>query len=114
MISQEKLAQEFTQVVERVYPRTGRLLQRCYVKVVEFYLRRLRKRFYYITVYCPESLCPTLQVHRHVLKEIAENMGLIDVVFVNATRLLHDPMSKIKTEDPRFWLELHWLTSQKE
>jgi hypothetical protein len=114
MISQEKLAQEFTQVVERVYPRTGRLLQRCYVKVVEFYLRRLRKRFYYITIYCPESLCATLQVHRHVLKEIAENMGLIDVVFVNATRLLHDPMSKIKEEDPRFWLELHWLSSQKE
>jgi hypothetical protein len=114
MISQERLAREFTQVIDRIYPKTGKLLHKCYVKVVEFYLRRLRKRYYYITIYCPEYLSSSLQLHKHLLKEVAENMGLIDVVFVNATRLLRDPMSKIKQEDARFWLELHWLVSQED
>jgi hypothetical protein len=50
-----------------------------------------------------------MQVQRYALREIAENMGLVEVVCINATRLLRAPMSNLKDADPRFWLELHLL-----
>ena len=37
-------------------------------------------------------------------------MGLVQVVFRNASRLLRDPMSKIKQSDPRMWLDLQWVS----
>ena len=114
MISEEQLAKEFTQVLDRIYPRVGRQLHRCYVKVVEFYVKRLGRRLHYIVIYSPAYLCPALQVQRGILREVAENMGLMDVVIVNATQLLRDPMSKVKQEDSRFWLELHWIATQED
>jgi hypothetical protein len=54
---------------------------------------------------------PYVQAHKEVLREIAENMGLVQVVFLNATRLLRDPMSKIKHIYPRLWLDLHLVTT---
>lgn len=114
MISEEKIAKEFTQVVGRVYPKAGRLLNRCFVKVVEFYFKRLHKHFYYITVYAPDYLMPALQAQKDALREVAENMGLLDVVFINATKLLRDPMSKTKQEDFRLWLELHWIATDEQ
>ncbi|CCH68192.1 hypothetical protein RINTHH_20370 [Richelia intracellularis HH01] len=50
-----------------------------------------------------------LQIDQNLLREIAESMGLVQVVLLNATRLLRDPMSKLKQADPRLWLELHLL-----
>ncbi len=113
MISEEQIAQEFVQVITRVYPSTAEVLTYCYVKVVNFHVRRLRRRFYYITVYCPSQLLPVLRSREYLLKDIAENMGLIDVVCIKADNLLRDPMSKIKEEDPRLWLELHWIIPEK-
>ena len=114
MISEEQLAQEFTRVVARVYPNTGQLLQSCYVKVLDFHIRRLRKRFYYIAIYCPDRLIPEVQAQRNLLKEIAENMDLLDVVCINATKLIRDPLSNLPIESPRFWLELNWIASERK
>jgi hypothetical protein len=114
MISQEQLAQEFLQVVDRVYPKVGRLLHRCYVKVVDFYIRRLGKRFYYIIVYGPDYLIPALELQQEILKDIAEHMAMIDVVFISVSKAMRAPMSKLKQEDFRFWLELNWVASQDE
>ena len=112
MISEEQIIQEFIRVVSRLYPLTGQLLYYCYVKVVGFYVPRLRKRFSYLTIYCPNELLSALRSQEEPLKEIAETMELIDVVFIKADNLLRDPMSKLKQENPRFWLELHWVISR--
>jgi hypothetical protein len=39
-------------------------------------------------------------------------MGLAEVVFLNANRLVKDPLSKIKEQDFRFWLELCWIAKE--
>jgi hypothetical protein len=54
---------------------------------------------------------PHVQVHKEVLRELADNMGLVQVVFLNASRLLRGQMSKIKQSDPRLWLDLHWVAT---
>ena len=112
MISGDKITQEYISVVNNYYPKTGRLLKQCYVQVIEFYLARNNKKYYYLGIYYPENLAQKLLVKKPIFQEIAENMGLIDVVFFNANRLIRDPLSKIKQENPRFWLELAWIASQ--
>ncbi|MBW4631324.1 MAG: hypothetical protein KME30_05305 [Iphinoe sp. HA4291-MV1] len=111
MISEDILAQEFMRVVTHYYPKVGELLDDCYVKVISSYWGRPPKRLRYIGIYCSEEMMPHVQAYKEVLREIAENMGLIQVVFLNATRLLRDPMSKLKHMYPRLWLDLHWVTT---
>ncbi|MBE9229698.1 hypothetical protein IQ264_30305 [Phormidium sp. LEGE 05292] len=111
MISEEYLGNEFAKIVDRIHPRLGKLLQSCYVKVVEFSVKRLRKRFYYITIYCPDNLISELQCEKSLLKDIAENMGLVDVICLNASKLLRDPLSQLKQENPRLWMELYWIAT---
>ncbi|MHC5934704.1 hypothetical protein [Nostoc sp.] len=48
-----------------------------------------------------------------MLREVAEYAGLIEVICLNATHLLRDPISKVKQTDPRLWLELQWLAIQE-
>nr|WP_228371240.1 hypothetical protein [Trichormus azollae] len=111
MIAEDILAQEFTRVVKHYYPRTGELLERCHVKVITGFWGRPAKRFQYIGIYCSEQMMPLVQAQKEILREIAENMGLIQVVFINAKRLLRDPMSKLKLSQPRLWLELHLVAA---
>jgi hypothetical protein len=111
MISEDILAKEFMRVVNHYYPKVGELLDGCYVKVISSYWGRPPKRLQYIGIYCSEEIMPYVQAHKEVLREIAENMGLVQVVFLNATRLLRDPMSKIKHIYPRLWLDLHLVTT---
>lgn len=111
MISEEYLAHEFAKIVDRIYPKLGKLLHNCHIKVVEFSVRRLNKRFYYITIYCPDRLIPELQSGKNLLKDIAENMGLVDVTCLNATKLIRDPLSQLKHENPRLWMELYWIVA---
>jgi len=112
MLLEKELAQEFTRIVDQYYPQAGEVLHHCYVKVIDSDLKRLGKRFYYLAIYCPNEIFTKVQEHKDVYKEIAENMGLVEVVYINATRLLRDPKSKLKQENPRFWLELHWIATQ--
>ncbi|NEP44342.1 MAG: hypothetical protein F6K35_36015 [Okeania sp. SIO2H7] len=33
------------------------------------------------------------------------------LLFINASRLIRDPMSRLKQDNPRLWLELYWIAS---
>ena len=109
MITEENLAKEFTTVVEHFYPKAGELLRHCYVKAIKSYWGRPPKPLQYIGIYCSEEMLASVAAQKDVLRKVAEHMGLVDVVCVNATPLLRDPLSKLKQTDPRFWLELHWI-----
>jgi hypothetical protein len=112
MISGEKLTQEYLKIINDYYPETGKLLGQCYIKVINFYLAGTDKNYYYLGIYYPENIAQKLLVKKPILRDIAEKMGLIEVVFLNANRLVRDPLSKIKEQHPRFWLELAWIASQ--
>lgn len=109
---QQKLAKEYVELVNKYYPKTGHILCSCYVKVLDCYIGRLEKTFYYLGIYYPEKKKDKLQTEQDILREIAENMGLIEVVYINANRLIRDPMSQLKENDPHFWLELYWIATQ--
>ncbi|MBD2663603.1 hypothetical protein B6N60_01526 [Richelia sinica FACHB-800] len=110
MLTEDILAQEFTRLVKQYYPQVGEILEGCHVKVITGFWGRPAKRFQYIGIYCSEEIMPHLQTHKEILREIAENMGLIQVVLMNAKRLLRDPLSKLKHADPRLWLELQLVS----
>lgn len=109
MLSNENLTLEFIDIVNRFYPSAGPVLGCCYVKILECYVERLGKRCYYLGIYYPESLKDKLEAHTDAFKDIAENLGLVQVVFINASRLIRDPMSRLKRDNPRLWLELYWV-----
>ena len=110
MISEETLAKEFIRVISEYYPKVGEVLDGCYVKVITTYWGRPPKRLQHLGIYCPEEIMSYVQAHKKKLTDVAENMGLVQVVFRNASRLLRDPMSKIKQSDPRMWLDLQWVS----
>jgi hypothetical protein len=113
MIQEEQLVQEFVTAIEQLHPQAGELLGQCYVKVITSYWGRPPRQLQYIGIYCPESVLEAVQAQKAALRETAKFMGLVEVVCLNATRLLRDPMSKLKQADPRFWLELYWVATHK-
>jgi len=114
MISEENLVKEFTTVVDRSYPKIGELLHHCYIKIINSYWGRPPRHLQYIGVYCSEEMFACVQVQKGALRKLARNMGLAELVCLNATRLLHDPMSKLKEVEPRLWLELHWIATEEK
>ncbi|MEM7712388.1 MAG: hypothetical protein AAF349_02135 [Cyanobacteria bacterium P01_A01_bin.68] len=110
MISEETLAKEFIRVISEYYPKVGEVLDGCYIKVVTNYWGRPPRSLRHIVIYCPEEIISYVEAHKQKLTDVAENMGLVQVVFRNASRLLRDPMSKIKQSDPRMWLDLQWVS----
>lgn len=111
MIAEDILAKEFTRVVSHYYPSVGELLDGCYVKVITCYWGRPAKRLQYIGIYCSSEMKPYVQAQKEILREIADNMGLVQVVCINAKPLLRDPMSKLRQTNPRLWLELQWVAT---
>ncbi|WP_236144316.1 hypothetical protein [Nostoc sp. CMAA1605] len=109
MIAEDILAKEFTRVVTQYYPKIGELLDGCYVKVITCFWGRPARRLQYIGIYCSDDMLPHMQAHKEILRELAENMGLVQVVCMNAKRLLRDPLSKLRDSDPRLWLELQMV-----
>jgi hypothetical protein len=107
MITEDILAQEFTRIVDDYYPDLGEILEKCHVKVITSFWGRPAKRFQYIGIYCADDIIPLVQSQKEILREVAENMGLIQVVCMNAKRLLRDPLSKLRQSEPRLWLDLH-------
>ncbi|AFY58869.1 hypothetical protein Riv7116_6541 [Rivularia sp. PCC 7116] len=110
MISEDTLAKEFIRVINEYYPKVGEVLDGCYVKVVTNYWGRPPKSLRHVVIYSSEETISYVQTHKQKLTDVAENMGLVQVVFRNASRLLRDPMSKIKQSDPRMWLDLQWVS----
>lgn len=109
---QEKLVEEYLQLVKQYYPVSGKILEYCYLKVLDCYIGRVEKTFYYLAIYYPQKKASEVQAQQDMLRELAENMGLIEVVYINANRLVRDPMSQLKQNDPHFWLELYWIATQ--
>lgn len=113
-IDRVNLAKEYVKVARDYYPNAAKVLEHCYVKVLECHIERLGKHFYYIGIYYPEILKPDVQSARDVFKEIAENMGFLEAVYINATRLIYDPMSRLKRDNPKLWMELYWVAVHKK
>ncbi|WP_414528036.1 hypothetical protein [Nodularia chucula] len=112
MIAEHILAKEFTRVVTDCYPTLGKLLEGCHVKVITCFWGRPARRLQYIGIYCSEEMLPYIEAQKAVLRELADNMGLVQVVCMNAKRLLRDPISKLKQTNPHLWLELQWVLTQ--
>lgn len=109
MISRERLAREYIHVIYNYYHIAGQLLRHCLVKVLNLNSKSTNKHCYYLGIYYPERIGARLLEQQDIFKDAAENMGLIEVVFLNANNLVKDPQSKIKLQDFRFWLELCWI-----
>lgn len=111
MIAEDILAQEFTRILDHYYPDLGEILENCHVKVITSFWGRPARRFQYIGIYCSDDIMPLVQSQKEILREVAENMGLIQVVCINAKRLLRDPLSKLRQSEPRLWLDLHLVAA---
>ncbi|NET00258.1 MAG: hypothetical protein F6K62_19010 [Sphaerospermopsis sp. SIO1G2] len=111
MIAEDILAQEFTRIVDHYYPDLGEVLANCHVKVITSFWGQPAQKFQYIGIYCSDDILPLLQANKHLFREVAENMGLIQVVCVNAKKLLRDPLSKLRQSEPRLWLELQLVSA---
>jgi hypothetical protein len=112
MIQEEVLAKEFVNIVNRSFPKAGEAIQHCFVKVIAAPLKKMDKTVWYVGVYCPGDRLETVKRQKKQLREVALYMGLLEVVFLNATRLVRDPHSHLKESDPRFWLELQWIATE--
>jgi hypothetical protein len=112
MIQEEVLAKEFVNIVDRSFPKAGEAIQHCYVKVITAPLKKMEKTVRYVGVYCSGDRLETVKRQKRQLREVALYMGLLEVVFLNATRLVRDPASHLKQSDPRFWLELQWVATE--
>ncbi|MEH2069469.1 MAG: hypothetical protein V7K47_15115 [Nostoc sp.] len=121
MITEEDLAQQFGVIIEHTHPRVWALLRQCYVKVInpKPYLIRANIKTCichtrYIGIYCPDRLMNAVVAEKNLLREVAEYVGLVEVVCLNANNLMRDPLSNLKETYPRLWLDLLWLVTQEE
>ncbi|MBD2516422.1 hypothetical protein H6G93_15645 [Nostoc sp. FACHB-973] len=121
MITEEDLAQQFSVIIEHAHPRVWELLHQCYVKVInpKPYLTRVNIRTCmrhakYIAIYCPDRIMNALVAEKNLLREVAEYVGLVEVVCLNANNLMRDPLSNLKETYPRLWLDLLWLIAQEQ
>ena len=111
MISRDKLLKEYIRIVNNHYPVASRLLHQCLVKIITLSNPRSRDNYYYLGVYYPHRIGQLLLAQQTVLHEAANNMGLVEVIFINVNNLVKDPYLKIRDRDFRFWLELCWLAN---
>lgn len=112
MISREQLAKEYIKMIALYYPVASRLLNQCLVRIFIFNAERTKKINYYLGIYYPERIGASLLEQQDIFQDAAENMGLVEVVFLNANNLVKNPYSKIKGQDFRFWLELCWIANE--
>ncbi len=109
MISREQLAQEYIKIINNFYPVAGHLLRHCVVKILQFNTNRKQSKSYYLGIYYPHKIGAALLEQQGIFKDAAENMGFIEVIFLNANSIVKDPHSQLKNYDFRFWLELCWI-----
>ncbi|BAY92392.1 hypothetical protein IQ278_29960 [Tolypothrix sp. LEGE 11397] len=115
MITEEALASQFTAIVEQNHPQVWELLRHCYIRVINPYVTRARiPHPPYIGIYCPDQIITAVAAEKHILKDVARLIGLVDVVCLNATHLMSDPLSKLKENHPQLWLDLLWISTKSE
>jgi hypothetical protein len=113
MIQEEVLAREFINIVNHSFPKAGEVIRHCYVKVITAPLKQPGKTVRYVGIYCSTDRLKAVKQQKSQLREVAIYMGLMEVVCLNATRLVRDPASHLKQSDPRFWLELQWVATEQ-
>ncbi|MEA5533399.1 hypothetical protein [Crocosphaera sp. XPORK-15E] len=113
MIS-EQLVQEYRNIISHSYPELASLLNDCYLTIIDGYLNPVSQPYHYLGVYYAGRAGKEIVFYQKELKKIAENLGLVEVVFLNAKRLIRDPLSRLQQENPRLWLELYWISTKIE
>ncbi|ACB49924.1 conserved hypothetical protein [Crocosphaera subtropica ATCC 51142] len=108
----EKLVNEYRHLVNASYPYINSLLNNCYIKIIDGYLNPVSPAYYYLGIYYAGRNGKEITLYKYELKNIAKTFGMIDVVFINAKRIIRDPASTLKQENPRLWLELYWISSK--
>ncbi|MDJ0600712.1 MAG: hypothetical protein QNJ37_17935 [Crocosphaera sp.] len=112
MVIREKLVQEYRNLVNYSYPYINSLLNNCYIKIIDGCLNPVSPPYYYLGIYYGGKQEKEIILYQNELKKIAKTFGMIDVVFMNAKRIIRDPLSPLKKENPRLWLELYWISSK--
>ncbi len=110
----EKLLEEYVCLVNKYYPHISYLLSYCYLTVIDAWSKKQEKSYHYLGIYYSATTGKNILLYQKELKELAENLGLVEVVFLNATRIVRDPFSNLKKKNPRLWLELYWIATKIE
>ncbi|GAA6614814.1 hypothetical protein [Scytonema sp. NUACC26] len=106
--------EEFITIIDRSFPEVKELLNHCYVKLIQSFCGQESSYFLpYIAIYSPNNMIAAVKAQMPVFKIVAKYVGIFEVVCINATCLLHHPMSKLKQDNPHLWLELHWITTRE-
>ena len=110
----EKLLEEYVHLVNKYYPHISHLLSSCYLTLVDSWAKKQEKVYHYLAIYYCARTGENILLYQKELKELAENLGLVEVVCLNATRIVRDPLSNLKKKNPRLWLELYWIATKIE
>ncbi|MBE9107257.1 hypothetical protein IQ229_20705 [Nostoc cf. edaphicum LEGE 07299] len=121
MITEEDLAQQFNVIIEHTHPRVWKLLSQCYMKIITHHPHLTRvnikiciRHTKYIAIYCHDRLMSAVVKQKNLLKEVAEYLGLVEVVCLNANNLMRDRLSNLKQAYPQLWLDLLWIVTQEQ
>lgn len=114
MLTKEVLVQKFITLVEERYPKLSELLQYCHVELVNSYWGFSPKLIQHFVIYYPNLLFASFNSYKDILREIARELGISDVVCMNATHIIRDPASTLKQKNPVLWLELCWVGGLNE
>jgi hypothetical protein len=102
----------FAVPIEALHPPVAHLLRRCHMKAIASSWGKPPKPLLYLCIYCPELAIAAVKGQQVLLRSVAYDLGLSEVICINAHRLLRDPLSSLRQIDSRLWLELQWLTSR--
>ncbi|QSJ15225.1 hypothetical protein JYQ62_25695 [Nostoc sp. UHCC 0702] len=121
MITEQDLAHQFTVIIEHTHPRVWESLRQCYVKVINrkpnltrANLKTSFRHTRYIGIYCPDRLINAVKAQKNLLREVAEYVGLVEVVCLNANNLMRNPLSNLKEAYPQLWLDLLLIVTQEQ
>jgi glyoxylate carboligase len=111
-VDREILVQEYRTIVSHSYPYINSLLNDCYLKILDGCVTSISNSYSYLGIYYPGINGQEIILYEKELKEIAKDLGIIEVVVINAKKIIREPMSCLKKENPRLWLELYWISSK--
>lgn len=114
MITEEELTAAFLKAVNHRHGQLATVLEQGYLKVITQYWGFPRRRLQYLGIYGSEAFIEALMAYKKILRKVANDMGLAEVVLINARPLLRDPKSQLKWTDPKLWLELQWILQQRK
>jgi hypothetical protein len=114
MITEAELTEAFRKAINHRHGQLARVLEQAYLKVITQDWGFPSRRLQYLGIYGSEGLIESLMIYKKILRKVANDMGLAEVVLINAKPLLRDPKSQLKWIDPKLWLELQWMSQQRQ